>query len=93
MKMNLQVARVSTLGAGYQSKEHKHDAFSTLSQAEGEILRNQKSFVEGSSFSGTASNRRFSIAPVAFQEAKMKEDLKSTTVKKNQLQLENDALR
>jgi hypothetical protein len=59
-------------------------------------LRNQKSFNEGSSFSGasaSAQSRRFSIAPAAFQESKIKEDLKSTTVKKNQLQQENDSLR
>lgn len=56
-------------------------------------MRNQKGFND-SSFSGaSANNRRFSIAPAAFQEAKIKEDLKSTTVKKNQLQQENDGLR
>jgi hypothetical protein len=56
-------------------------------------LRNQKGFND-SSFSGASANsRRFSIAPAAFQEAKIKEDLKSTTVKKNQLQQENDGLR
>jgi septal ring factor EnvC (AmiA/AmiB activator) len=63
-------------------------------QAEGEILRNQKSFNEGSSFSGLPASRRVSIAPAAFQDSfKMKEDLKSTTVKKNQLQMECDGLR
>lgn len=64
-----------------------------IARAEGEILRNQKGFND-SSFSGASANsRRFSIAPAAFQEAKIKEDLKSTTVKKNQLQQENDGLR
>lgn len=65
----------------------------STAQTESELLR-QKSWSEGSSFSGSLpTNRRMSMAPPAFQDIRMKEDLKSATVKKNQLQLENDTLK